>query len=392
MHMNSAPHLLPEDRPEFERAVDAALRAEPRPPGNASAQDRPGTEELRAMALGATVAIAACAAVEYQRFVRLRAEWRETAGHGGDATNEALTAAGSGTRAGTGGPDGAVATPDRSPDSSPGGFPGTDGTGVGDGAETGGRSGSGGGTRSGDSGDGTAAGRQLAGTAATESPRRDQDATPEHGLGGEPGAYGQPGVRSGTLGDGLAESAGAGVTAVVSVLAPVLAGTAALIFLLIGYALLLVSPEPAMAAPIRTAGWAFAAMAAAAALISMAAVWRSALRNGSRSVRAPGRVTGDGARRTPAAQRPVGPRAETRQPLSEQVAEARDAWREALVERGIVPFLREAADARNQGRPPATPPPEQRTPQLGYSHPGFSSRAPAETPIADTEEERRRSG
>jgi hypothetical protein len=58
------------------------------------------------------------------------------------------------------------------------------------------------------------------------------------------------------------------------------------------------------------------------------------------------------------------------------VAQARDAWREALLERGIVPFLREAladpagATALQHTAPPA---PTSRIPQLGYDRPGFSS-------------------
>jgi hypothetical protein len=57
------------------------------------------------------------------------------------------------------------------------------------------------------------------------------------------------------------------------------------------------------------------------------------------------------------------------------VARAREAWHDALLERGIMPFLREAlADpgtaALGRTKPSA---PISRMPQLGYNRPGFSS-------------------
>ena len=70
MYMNSAPHLLAEDRPEFERILDEALRTVARASG-------PGTAgltsaQLRAMALGASSAISACAAAEYDHYIAVR--------------------------------------------------------------------------------------------------------------------------------------------------------------------------------------------------------------------------------------------------------------------------------------------------------------------------------
>jgi hypothetical protein len=294
MHMNTSWHLLPEDRPEFERAVDEVLHNAGRLPALDALGDRLTPRQLRTMALSASAAIAACAAEEYELFVRLRAELREPAnapssmGRSGQPYAEGP--AGSSTR----------------------------GAGAGTVSGSGAVSGSGSG-----SGAGEAAGR----------------------------------------------ASGAGLVAMVSVLVPVLAGTAAVIFLLVGYLLHVVSPEPSIAAPMRGAGWTFAALAAAAAIAAMAGLWLAAVRNGSRTPRVPARNAAG----------------EEEPGLTERVALARDAWRGALVERGIVPFLSEALadpDGARQAPSSYVPTPEgsashsgERTPRLGYSGPRFSSRS-----------------
>ncbi|EST37504.1 hypothetical protein N566_12685, partial [Streptomycetaceae bacterium MP113-05] len=167
---------------------------------------------------------------------------------------------------------------------------------------------------------------------------------------------------------------GAGLVAVVSVLAPLLAGTAALIFLLVGYGLHLLAPEPGLAAPMRDAGWTFAVLAAASALLGMGGVLLTALRNGPSAVAAPVRVR-RGRRATTAAGRSDGGGG-----AEDEVAAARADWQRALLERGILPFLREAlADPAGAERSPESParelPEQSRSPRLGYSHPGFSSPA-----------------
>ncbi len=48
MHMNSAPHLLAEDRPEFERVLDEALLGTAQSPPSGTA--RLNSEQLRTMA------------------------------------------------------------------------------------------------------------------------------------------------------------------------------------------------------------------------------------------------------------------------------------------------------------------------------------------------------
>ncbi|GGZ23908.1 hypothetical protein [Streptomyces poonensis] len=153
-----------------------------------------------------------------------------------------------------------------------------------------------------------------------------------------------------TMGE-VTETAGAGAGAVVAVLAPVLAGTAAAIFLLVGYVLKMVTPDPGVAQTLLTTGWVFGAITAAAILVAAVGLLLTALRNGAASL-----DTGRGE-------------------LDKEVQRAREAWREALLERGIMPFLREAlADPGTAavGRPvPSSPP--GRMPQLGYHRPGFSS-------------------
>jgi hypothetical protein len=271
MHMNSAPHLLPEDRPEFERILKEALTTAQQWPDPAKAGRPLSTEQLRTMALAASSAIASCAATEYQHYVTVRGRLRRPA-----AAAEARTESGEGSDLPTVGP---------------------------------------------------AAG-------AGES----------------------------------AQDSGAGLVAVLAVLVPVLAGTAAVIFLLIGYLLHAVSRDTRSADPLITAGWIFAALAAAAIVLAMAGVLITALRNSATSVRA-GAV----------------------EERARELDQAREAWRQALLERGVLPFLREAlavpgpsSGRQDDDRPAARttegayggdPGLAARTPHLGYTRPGFSSPA-----------------
>lgn len=239
MHMNSAPHLLTEDRPEFERILDDALRHAHERPDLAGVGERLNAVQLRTMAMNATELITATAATEYEHYVKARGELRSQAG--------------------------------------------------------------------------------------------------EEGLGG-PTTYdpGRP---------------GAGVGAVVTVLTPVLAGIAAVIFLLIGYLLKMLDPPPAFASTMVGAGWFFAAVTAAAILAAAVGLLVTALRNGSTSLPAD----------VPAEEVP------------EDVARAGEAWRHALLERGILPFLRDALADPTAGR--ASRVPERspnRIPKVGYSRPDFS--------------------
>ncbi|MEU5267878.1 hypothetical protein [Streptomyces hygroscopicus] len=251
--MKSAPHLLTEDRPEFERVLDEALRTADRRPDLSGIGQRLTAEQLRTMALGASAAIAACAAAEYQEYRDTRARLREPApllpltGGGGES------------------PDGTV------------------------------------------------------------------------GLAGA-----------------LQDAAGAGLVAMLAVLAPVLAGTAAIIFLIVGYVLNALHPAPSIAQPLVTAGWLFAALTAVGILTAAVGLLLTALRNGSSAIRG-----------------------EARSEQLEEVDRAREVWRQALLDRGILPFLREALANPSAPSPaayvPRNPEAVGRTPHLGYSRPGFST-------------------
>ncbi|NNN32680.1 hypothetical protein HLK59_20385 [Streptomyces sp. S3(2020)] len=258
MHMNSVPqHLLIEDRQEYERILDEALRSAPHRPELAAVGQRLNPEQLRTMALNATAIITAAAATEYQHYVKVREELRQPAPSTPSSVRETGSA--------------------------------------------------------------------------------------------EPGA-GTVGLAA-TMGE-VAETAGAGAVAVVAVLAPVLAGTAAAIFLLVGYILKMLDPQPAFAQTMLTTGWVFGAVTALAILVAAVGLLLTALRN---------RPSLD-----------TGPYGE----LSGEVARAREAWREALLERGVLPFLRDAlADPGTAAalHRPAPPAPTSRMPNLGYGRPGFSS-------------------
>ncbi|MFK0049041.1 hypothetical protein ACIQU4_34065 [Streptomyces sp. NPDC090741] len=246
MHMNSAPHLLTEDRPEFDRLLDEALRTAHERPELATLGERLNAEQLRTMALGAIVLLTAAAAAEYDHYVKLRGERRD----------EVLSTPGS-------------------------------------------------------------AGDQEAGQQGED---------------------------------------GAGVSAVVAVLAPVLAGTAMLIFLLVGYVLKAVEPEPSFANTMLTAGWLFGALTVVSLLFAVIGLLVTAVRNRATEVVAEGESDA----------------------IPDEVARAREAWRRALLERGILPFLRDAlADPSAAPAGPAYPAPHTpkagRIPNLGYTRPDFTS-------------------
>lgn len=247
--MTSAPHLLNEDRPDFEHVLDKALHTvldgADGVPGALLHAEHLNAEQLRTMALAATDSIGAQAADEYDTYRRVRAESRES---------------------------------------------------------------------------------------ARESARDRESRT---------FGYAAMGVADGA-------GSGAGLVAVIAVLTPILAGAAAVIFLVIGYALNAVSPEPGIASPLRTAGWFFAAVAAAAIVLGGIGLVLTALRDGSGAIH----------------DRPDA--------LPPEVMAARDQWLLALRERGMLPFLEDALAAEPVA-PPTAPAPASRMPRLGYSRPDFSS-------------------
>ncbi|MEU0839887.1 hypothetical protein ABZ370_10480 [Streptomyces sp. NPDC005962] len=164
-------------------------------------------------------------------------------------------------------------------------------------------------------------------------------------------------AHSAGFGGTLLDASGAGLVPMLAVLAPVLAGTAAIIFLLVGYVLHVLDPSPSIAQPMITAGWFFAALTAAGILLAGVGLLITALRNGSSAIRG--------------------------EALAEQLEEvdrAREAWRLALLERGVLPFLHEALANPSAPAPwaptayvPGRSEAAGRTPHLGYSRPGFST-------------------
>ncbi|MDX3248228.1 MULTISPECIES: hypothetical protein [unclassified Streptomyces] len=260
MHMNSVPqHLHSEDRQEYERILDEALRSAPHHPELAAVGQRLNPEQLRTMALNASALITVAAASEYQHYIKVREELRHPAPSTPSSTSETGSA--------------------------------------------------------------------------------------------EPGATAM-GLAT-TMGEAAQAAEAAGAGAVAAVLTPVLAGTAAVIFLLVGYLLRALDPDQAFARTMLTAGWAFGAVAVAAILVATVALLLAALRN-----------------RPSLEAEPYGE-------LSEEVAAAREAWREALLERGILPFLREALAAPGAApalhTDPVPPTVTGRLPKIGYDRPGFTS-------------------
>ncbi|MFC8077004.1 hypothetical protein ACFUN8_15905 [Streptomyces sp. NPDC057307] len=241
MHMNSAPHLLNEDRADFERILDETLRHAHDRPDLADVGQRLNTEQLRTMALNATSLITATASTEYEHYAKVREEFRTPAAR--SAADSVLTPA-------TRGPD-----------------------------ET-----------------------------------------------------------------------GAGLAAVVAVLVPALAGAAAVVFLLVGSVLRVLSPVPAFSGTLLTVGWFFGAVTAVGLAVAGAGLLITALRNASTQV----------------------PAGETDGSWPDEVSRAREAWRIAVLERGILPFLREALAAPDVEPAPKSPP-AQHLPKMGYSRPNFSS-------------------
>ncbi|MFJ5138415.1 hypothetical protein [Streptomyces sp. NPDC088707] len=215
MHMNVAPHLLTEDRAEYERVLDDALSTAHARPDLAGAGTRLTLAQLRSLTLNATTLVTSAAASEYDHFVKVREQHRAALG-----------------------------------------------------------------TRT-------------------------------------PASQDRPGP-------------GPGVVAILTVMVPVLAGAAAVIFLLVGAVLHAVAPTVAFGATLLTAGLVFGSVAAAGLLGAAAGLLVTALRN------------------SPAAVSRGGPPAP-----DDELTRAREAWRRALLERGILPFLRDVLAATT---PPTGPP------------------------------------
>ncbi|MEU5419513.1 hypothetical protein ACFY1P_21635 [Streptomyces sp. NPDC001407] len=111
---------------------------------------------------------------------------------------------------------------------------------------------------------------------------------------------------------------GGGLAGALGVLVPTLGAVAAVAFLLIGYGLRLAGTQEHLADGLVTAGWTTAVVAAAAAAAAVTALLVTA------------------ARQRPAPEDEAAPEAET------EVTRSREAWQQALLERGVLPFLHSA--------------------------------------------------
>ncbi|MEV5906972.1 hypothetical protein [Streptomyces sp. NPDC052127] len=304
--VNSVPqHLNIEDRQEYERILDEALRSAPHHPELAAVGQRLNPEQLRTMALNATALITAVAAAEYQHYVKVRKELRD--------------------------PADPVAIPRRRVAAGPSRRT----------AEFGRR------VLAGILGVEHRPGRQPDGTGFRGLPRRLRLAAVV--LGARP----RPPARSrGPAPEGIAREPGR--DAVLVITASLFLGTLGLLLLVMGYGLKWLGAAPVAADRLIVPGL---VLGVTMILLSLGGVIRliaTALREASTSS---GADPGD--------------------PLIEEVARARDAWREALLERGILPFLREAlaepgaaaALRSDSARPDRT----GRIPHIGYDRPGFSS-------------------
>ncbi|MFD9844300.1 hypothetical protein [Streptomyces parvus] len=174
------------------------------------------------------------------------------------------------------------------------------------------------------------------------------------------------GAQGGRRGDGAAplsgpgdqERPGAGVLAVLGVLTPVLAAVAAATFLLLGYGLRLAGALAALADTLVGVGWFSLAVAAATALVSAVALYRTAARQSAADAVA---VPGPSAADSPA------------------LAQARQLWLVALRDRGIRPFLLQelagaAAPGAGEGHGSRFSSPAFAGPD--YAPPGFEGSAP----------------
>ncbi|MEV6669827.1 hypothetical protein [Streptomyces sp. NPDC051162] len=111
---------------------------------------------------------------------------------------------------------------------------------------------------------------------------------------------------------------GGGLAGALGVLVPSLAAVAAAAFLLIGYGLRLTGTQERLSDGLVASGWTTALVAATAAAVAVTALLVTAARQRS--------APEDGA----------APEAET------DVTRSREAWQQALLERGVLPFLHSA--------------------------------------------------
>ncbi|GAA2823574.1 membrane protein [Kitasatospora paracochleata] len=159
----------------------------------------------------------------------------------------------------------------------------------------------------------------------------------------------------GELSGRLRSEEGAGFFPVLTVLAPILAWSAALLLLLIGYALRAGAPDLTLGRTVVTAGWVSLAAGVAALCVGSIGLVLTAVRDGSA---------------TPGGHDPQ---------LHADLADARRAWHTALRERALLPWLLANLDSEPALSPQPTGrpvPPDLLSPGYSrgtFSSPGFSS-------------------
>ncbi|MFJ1961821.1 hypothetical protein [Streptomyces massasporeus] len=318
--VNSVPqHLLSEDRQEYERLLDEALRSAPHRPELAAAARRLNPEQLRTMALNATALITAAAATEYQYYLKVREEMHDPA----------YRSAGRASTASSSAPSRSARRPAA---------PGRPGP-AGPGRRIGGAVPSA----------GPSSGRRVDGVAAQQWARMSYGRrllAVVLGLHVRPEAPAGGATDSRRVDQTSREASESGALSFYALPAAVLSATVTAIFLLAGFTLTLFNAASKAARPVITAGLVSGAVAAGALVLVLAIARRrpSSLDDGSYGE------------------------------IGEKVGRAREAWRTALLERGILPFLREAlADPDRAAALLSAPPaPTSRMPHLGYDRPGFS--------------------
>lgn len=341
--MNKLPHLLREDHQEYERILDEALRSAPHSPELAAVGNRLNPEQLRTMALNATALITAAAAPEYQYYVRVREELRDPASPSPlyEPSGRVYSSTGSASASTPSAFPRSRTRPAAADHHAPAGLGRRLGAAVLGAGQPGGRGIS----------DGVAAqrwarmsyGRRLLAAVLGLHVR------PE-----VPKAAGTAEARTPT--GETTEAAGSGAFAGLAAPAAVLSGTVAAILLLVGLVLRMFSAESTSAPTMITAGSLFGAVTGVIVVCAVV----TALRSRGRSTR----------------------QAEDyREEFIEDVARAREVWREAVLERGILPFLRAAlGDPGTAALNPTAPSaPANRMPRVGYVGPDFTDPAAGTT-------------
>ncbi|AUA15153.1 hypothetical protein GTZ78_00515 [Streptomyces sp. SID8361] len=144
-----------------------------------------------------------------------------------------------------------------------------------------------------------------------------------------------------------------GPLAAVTVLVPLVTAGASVVFLLLGYCLRLSGSQRELADTLVSAGWIAAACATAAGLAGLIGVLTIAARHRSSP---------------PEGSPPAGPNPQE----APAVARARDVWRQALLQRGMLPFLREQLGHEPASGPSPGDTSDGRRPRLGFSSPDFA--------------------